>query len=161
MMGVEESRAEVEPQTPSTSNAQEPFWNRRVTHILLDACVLVAVALVCCSNTVQPGDAGEFSTVLLGGGVPHPSGYPWIRMLGPFARALEGLGVTPAQAAAIPCAVAGALGFTVLARVAAVQRAPVLSRLAVYGVAVSPLAVRHLYDAEVWGLHALFCAVSL
>ena len=57
--------------------------------------LLGVVAFIALPRTVQPGDAGEFATVMLRGGVPHPSGYPWMRLLGLPARGSWSLGLPP------------------------------------------------------------------
>ena len=119
---------------------------------------LVVLALASAPHSVQPGDAGEISTVILRGGVAHPPGYPLLRLLGLPARALEAAGVTPARAAALPCALAGAASFALLgAWLVRHARLPLVS-LAVLLCAAAPVCLRHLYDAEVWGLHLLLCS---
>lgn len=123
--------------------------------------LLGALALAAAPRHVQPGDAGELATVMLAGGVPHPSGYPWMRLLGLIARGLWSLGVPPATAAALPCALAGVAAWLVLW--------PVLARLAGRGPATLAVAVLataspvlvHGCDSEVWGPHLLACAIVL
>ena len=44
--------------------------------------LLLGLAALCVPEHVQAGDAGEMATVMLEGGIPHPSGYPWMRALG-------------------------------------------------------------------------------
>ena len=131
------------------------------TPLVLFALAVAAIAAASIPNTVQPGDAGEFSAVMLRGGIPHPSGYPWMRILGGPARALEWLGVPSAAAAAIPCAslaVAGFVGIgSSLTAIAPLSYAVVILSL----IAMSPVFVRHAYDAEVWGPHVFFCALVL
>lgn len=119
---------------------------------------LVALAVWAAPSAVQAGDAGELSTVMLRGGVPHPSGYPWMRALGPIARLLEQLGVAPARAAALPCALCGAAAWVVL--LGPVSRL-VSWKVATWAVAfmgTASIVVLHAFDAEVWGLHLLLCA---
>ena len=126
---------------------------------------MVVVVWCCLPNTVQPGDAGEFSTVMLAGGVPHPSGYPWIRALGWVGTGLMNAGLPPALAAAIPCASFALLGIFLLARLSGGRGTdtpldgPSLLGASLF--ALSPLAVRHLYDAEVWGPHLALCMVAV
>lgn len=110
---------------------------------------------------VQAGDAGEFATVMLAGGVPHPSGYPWMRVLGLPARALAAMGVPPATAAALPCALAGVAAWIVLWPLLArwAGRIPATVAVAVLATA-SPMLV-HCSDSEVWGPHLLACALVL
>ena len=118
---------------------------------------------------IQAGDAGELATIMLRGGVPHPSGYPWMRLLGwVVARPLESLGLPPATAAALPCAMAAVLGWAVLHRVAlrlafatvGHRRPAVAIATIVIGiVALSPMVVVHTADSEVWGPIVLATAV--
>lgn len=129
--------------------------------LLTLAGLLLAIVAWAVPTSVQPGDAGELSTVMLRGGVPHPSGYPWMRMLGLPARALEAIGIAPASAAALPCALAGAAAWLVLH--------PLLCRIGgtVIGTLVAALScsasivVLHANDCEVWGLHLLLSAVVI
>jgi hypothetical protein len=131
--------------------------------------VLGAVAWWAAPSTVQAGDAGEMATVMLRGGVPHPSGYPWMRALGIVARALEALGVPPATAAALPCAWAGVAGFAILHRVALRAATPpgtstglgaaIVATFAVALPALGAPVVQHVVDAEVWGPLVLFTAI--
>lgn len=110
--------------------------------------VVMAVAL---PRRIQPGDAGEFATVMLRGGVPHPSGYPWMRVLGPLARTLEAMGLPPPTAAALPCAALAVVGMVLAQRVAARIAAPWVAAGCVCLIAASPGFVAHAYDSEVWG----------
>lgn len=122
------------------------------------AILLAAVAAWAMPRAIQAGDAGELATVMLRGGIPHPSGYPWMRVLGPVARAFEYLGLSPALAAALPCALAGIGAWLVLHRVATAWGLPVAGALTLAVVATSGVVVAHVNDSEVWGLHLLFCA---
>lgn len=115
------------------------------------AAFALAVALASVPHTVQAGDAGEFSTVLLKGGVAHPSGYPFMRLLGPLARAFAALGVPAAMAAALPCALLGALALLLLTRALAPWTGYGPAALSAMAIGASPLWVGHVYDAEVWG----------
>ncbi len=122
------------------------------------AIFVLAVLVWALPREIQPGDAGEFATVMLRGGIPHPSGYPWMRVLGLPARALWALGVPPATAAALPCALLGAAGLLLLHRVAGHLARPasprgraVIATLSTGLIASAPPMVLHLYDAEVWG----------
>jgi hypothetical protein len=131
--------------------------------------VLGLVAWSSLPTAIQAGDAGEFATVMLRGGVPHPSGYPWMRVLGLVARALESLGVAPATAAALPCSLAGVVGFGVLHRVALRAATPtgettgigsaIVATFAVGLVALGTPVVQHVHDSEVWGPLVLFAAL--
>lgn len=125
------------------------------------AGLLSLAAVLAVPHHVQAGDAGEFATVMLAGGIPHPSGYPWMRMLGPAARALASLGVPPAAAAALPCALAGVAAWIVLWPLLArwSGRGPATVAVAVLATA-SPVVV-HTSDSEVWGPHLLACALVL
>lgn len=102
-------------------------------------------------TSIQAGDAGEMATVMLRGGVPHPSGYPWMRILGGPARVLEHFGVSPVRAAAIPCAVAAILGWSALHRVARRWTSAGAATCAVLLAALSPVVLLHTFDVEVWG----------
>ncbi len=115
------------------------------------AAVLLATMAWALPRHIQPGDAGEFSTVLLRGGVPHPPGYPWMRMLGPFARLGEFAGLPAATAAALPCALLGIGGWLWLGASAArlCPWPPALTATALLG--CSHVVVLHGCDAEVWG----------
>ncbi len=125
------------------------------------AFALAGVAWVSLPSSVQAGDAGEFSTVLLKGGIPHPSGYPFMRMLGAFARIFAALGLAPASAAALPCALLGAAGLW-LAFAALRERAGLwISAFVALALACAPLVVRHVYDAEVWGPLVFFAGAYL
>lgn len=122
--------------------------------------VLAAVTLWALPDHVQAGDAGELATIMLRGGVPHPSGYPWMRILGLVARPLEALGVPPATAAALPCATAGVAGWLVLQRIALhLSRSALAASLVVGLVALGPRVLVHTADSEVWGPLVLATAV--
>lgn len=125
------------------------------------AGLLSLVAVLAAPRAVQAGDAGEFATVMLAGGIPHPSGYPWMRVLGLPARALAALGVPPATAAALPCALAGVAAWIVLWPLLArwSGRGPATVAVAVLATA-SPVLV-HGSDSEVFGPHLLACALLL
>jgi hypothetical protein len=142
-----------------------PGW--RSTALLVAALgVLMAWAL---PRHVQAGDAGEFATIMLRGGIPHPSGYPWMRALGWLgASPLEAIGVPPVTAAALVCATAALTGWAILHRIALrlayaagtdTRAADVTATLVVALIAASPLVVVHTVDAEVWG--PLVLAVAL
>ncbi len=123
------------------------------------AITLALVALWALPRTIQAGDAGELSTVMLRGGIPHPSGYPWMRVLGGLARILLVLPISPAMAAALPCAAAGVAGWTLLVAPLARVTTTVAAVAAIGIVAVSPTVVLHTADAEVWGPLVLAAAV--
>lgn len=121
---------------------------------------LVAVVAWALPRAVQPGDAGEFATILLRGGVPHPPGYPWMRMLGPVAALAHGMGLPAATAAALPCALLGVAGWSWIAHVAArVCSWPIAFGTAAF-VASAHVVVLHVDDAEVWG-PLVFAAAGL
>ena len=105
---------------------------------------------------IQGGDAGEFATVLLRGGVPHPSGYPWMRALRWPAHGLEVLGVSPVIATAVVPATAGVLAWSLLADLLARLHATMLAVGVVLVSGCSSLAVVHVFDCEVWGPQLLF-----
>ncbi|MCA9683563.1 MAG: DUF2723 domain-containing protein [Myxococcales bacterium] len=128
------------------------------------AAILLTLSAWALPRAVQAGDAGEFATVMLTGGVPHPSGYPWMRILGLFSRALWALGLSPAVAAALPPTLAGVAAWVLLQRTTARLLAPwlearqagALSAALVLLAALSPLVVIHVNDSEVWGPNLLF-----
>lgn len=153
-------RAEPSPPSPRGALPARRAWPEQWPRLAL-ALLLLLLAALAIPRHVQAGDAGEFATIMLAGGVPHPSGYPWMRLLGLPARGLAALGVPPAAAAAWPCALAGAAAWLVLW--------PWLARLAGRGPATAAVAVLattspvllHVSDSEVWGLHLLACALLL
>ncbi|MGH1343325.1 MAG: hypothetical protein ACRBN8_17325 [Nannocystales bacterium] len=127
--------------------------------------VLLTIAIWAMPRAIQPGDAGEFATIMLRGGVPHPSGYPWMRLLGLPASALAALGLPPATAAATPCALSGIAGFAVMHRVAlhmlrgaSMRAREVIATVLTLLLASAPPVVLHVFDSEVWG--PLLFAVS-
>ncbi|WP_181198142.1 glycosyltransferase family 39 protein [Enhygromyxa salina] len=112
-------------------------------------------------SAIQAGDAGEFATVMLSGGVPHPSGYPWMRALGLLARGLWALGLPPATAAALPPALCGVAGWLLIHRCCVLLGRPWVGAFAVSLAAASPLAVLHVNDSEVWGPHLMLAGAFL
>lgn len=126
---------------------------------LATAIVLALLAAWAMPRAIQPGDAGEFATVMLRGGVPHPSGYPWMRVLGWLARALWALGVPPALATALPCATLGVAGLTLMQRVtlhlqpesASVRAREAIATTLTLLVGTAPPVLLHAFDCEVWG----------
>lgn len=145
---------------PTEDPRSSPDWRSRL-HLAGLAALLLVLAGLALPDHVQAGDAGEFATVMLEGGVPHPSGYPWMRILGLPARALAALGMSPTRAAAWPCAAAGVAAWLVLWPMLArwAGRGPASAAIAVLATA-SPVLL-HVNDSEVWGLHLLACAVVL
>lgn len=139
----------TDPSTPSRDGL------RSTLAVATSMLLLMAWAI---PRQVQPGDAGEFATVMLRGGIPHPSGYPWMRALGLLARALWSVGVPPSIAAALPCALLGVSGLVLLHRVAlhVLHEAPPRSREVIASVltllvATAPPFSLHVFDSEVWG----------
>ncbi len=139
-----------------TPDAPAPALGMRSTLVVVG--VLLVIAAWALPRAIQPGDGGEFATVMLQGGVPHPSGYPWMRMLGLPARALAAIGLPPASAAALPCALLGIAGFSLMHRVAlhVLREAPTRARAVVATLltlllASAPAVVLHVFDSEVWG----------
>jgi hypothetical protein len=151
-MRVGEPSASVEPQ-PQPRGATER------NYAIALGLVLSIATLWALPRHIQAGDAGELTTVMLAGGVPHPSGYPWMRALGLLSRALFALGLPPATAAALPCAACGVAGWLVLhhvlARVVDVRAATA----AIAMIGLSPVVLLHASDAEVWGPLILFTAL--
>jgi hypothetical protein len=134
----------------------QPEWS-----VIVLAPLLVALALWSVPDAVQAGDAGEFATVMLTGGVPHPSGYPWMRALGLLARGLWGLGVPPATAAALPAALCGVAGWLLVHRICVRLGHAWIGAFVVLLGAASPIAVLHVNDSEVWGPHLFLSALFL
>jgi hypothetical protein len=127
------------------------FWT-----LLVLLVVTLAWAL---PRTVQGGDAAEFSVVMLRGGIAHPSGYPWMRLLSLLAWMPESLGMSPASAAALLPASFGAAAWLLWYRILSRW---VHAALACFWCALAgtcALSVEHLYDAEVWGPHLFFTAL--
>jgi hypothetical protein len=155
-MPVVPSAESPPPSDPGPSHGLRWWWPCVPLAGLLSLLAVLAVP-----RHVQAGDAGEFATIMLAGGVPHPSGYPWMRLLGLPARMLAELGVPPATAAALPCALAGVAAWIVLWPVLArwAGRVPATVAIAVLATA-SPVLV-HGSDSEVWGPHLLACALVL
>ncbi len=143
----------------STDELQRGRGHWPITLALALACL--GLTLWALPRSVQAGDAGEFSTIMLAGGVPHPPGYPWMRMLGPIARFLHGLGVPPASAAALPPALAGVAAWVVLHRVCVGWGQAWTGAFVLLLCAASPLVIVHANDSEVWGVHLLFIAIFL
>ncbi len=141
--------------TPPPADSPTPAERRSTAGVVM---LLLAIAAWALPRAIQAGDAGEFSAVMLGGGVPHPSGYPWMRLLGWPARALFALGLPAATATALPCALLGIAGFGFLHRVAlrcvpptpGRGRAAIASLITLLVASASPI-VLHTMDAEVWG----------
>jgi hypothetical protein len=125
------------------------------------AAALLALMVWSLPRAIQGGDAGEFATIMLTGGVPHPSGYPWMRILGLLARASWALGLPPALAAALPPALCGVGAWLVAHRSCAAIGHTRLGAWLVAVVAASPLVVLHVNDSEVWGPHLLFSALFI
>jgi hypothetical protein len=148
------------PNFSDSTDLSRTVFRGRINALLLFAVIaLCAVAAYALPPTIQAGDAGEFSTVLLGGGVPHPPGYPLMRLLGTVSRLLYKMGFEPSIAAALPNALAAigawivALMFVNWKNTAPLQwmtRALLLLAFSSAG-----LFLGHLYDCEVWGLHLL------
>ncbi len=138
------------------------FRSNATTLGLLGAHVVLAAWLL--PHTIQPGDAGEFATVMLRGGLPHPSGYPWMRMLGAPARVLEALGLAPVRAAAWPCVLLAIAGWAMLQRTLASAAGSTHrpawgpATLTVAWCSTSALFVTHTFDSEVWGPLLFFFA---
>lgn len=129
--------------------------------VILLAPALVALSLWSLPHAVQAGDAGEFATVMLTGGIPHPSGYPWMRLLGLLSRGLWAIGLPPATAAALPPAVCGVAGWLLVHRCTARLGHGWLGAWIVLLCAAAPLSVVHVNDSEVWGPHLLFSSLFL
>ncbi|MCX4245769.1 protein O-mannosyl-transferase family [Paraliomyxa miuraensis] len=147
--------------TPSSERASAIDWGRAQWPWLALALLLLLLAALAIPHHVQAGDAGEFATVMLEGGVPHPSGYPWMRALGGPARLLRALGATPAAAAAWPCALAGVAAWLVLWPLLARLAGRAAATVAVAVLATASPVVLHVNDSEVWGPHLLACALLL
>ncbi|KIG15960.1 hypothetical protein DB30_05014 [Enhygromyxa salina] len=123
-----------------------PEWS-----VVILAPLLVALALWSVPTAIQGGDAAEFATVMLDGGVPHPSGYPWMRVLGLLARGLWAIGLPPATAAALPPALCGVAGWLLIHRGCVLLGRAWIGAFVVLLAASSSLVVLHVNDSEVWG----------
>ncbi|PRP99575.1 DUF2723 domain-containing protein [Enhygromyxa salina] len=141
-MGGDKAQRIDTPIQPDT----RPEWS-----VVLLAPLLVALALWSVPTAIQAGDAGEFATVMLTGGVPHPSGYPWMRALGLVARGLWALGLPPATAAALPPALCGVGGWLLIHRSCVLLGRAWIGAFVVLLAASSSLVVLHVNDSEVWG----------
>jgi hypothetical protein len=139
------------------TNPQAPAWR----WFWVWAAGVLAIALWSLPRHIQAGDAGEFATVMLTGGVPHPSGYPWMRILGVPARGLWTLGISPAIAAALPPALCGVAAWLLSQRSCMAIGRTWIGAFVVMLVAASPLVVIHVNDSEVWGPHLLFSALFI
>lgn len=146
--------------------------SRRLEHgwgwTLALALILGGVMVWALPRQIQAGDAGEFATIMLRGGVPHPSGYPWMRLLGWPARLFEALGMPPATAAALPCGLCGIGGWLVLHRVifnalrpTGHRLTPALVTFVVLWAGLGSTVVLHVNDSEVWGPLILGAALVL
>jgi hypothetical protein len=144
------------PKRASGEVNARPEWS-----VVVLAPLLVAIALWSVPEAIQAGDAGEFATVMLTGGVPHPSGYPLMRLLGLLAQALWALGLPPATAAALPPAACGVGAWLLVHRCCVALGRPWIGAFVVSLAAASPLVVLHVNDSEVWGPHLLLCALFL
>ena len=139
---------------PTRERDDAPDWSTVAL-----APLLVALCLWSLPQTIQAGDAGEFATVMLTGGVPHPSGYPWMRGLGLLARLLWRLGIPPATAAALVPGLCGVGAWLVLHRLCARIGSRWVSAAVIALAAASPLVVTHVNDSEVWGPHLLLSSI--
>lgn len=144
------------PRSDLLTPADPPRWL-----LALVALVLLAIAAFAVPRSVQAGDAGELSTVMLRGGIPHPSGYPWMRVLGPLARAFQATGMPAATAAALPCALCAVAGWLLVLVACARWYGPAPAAFGVLVAATSVPVVLHTLDAEVWGPLVLFCGLVL
>lgn len=133
-----------------------PDWS-----VVVLAPLLVGLCLWSLPQTIQAGDAGEFATVMLRGGVPHPPGYPWMRALGLLARGLWQLGMPPATAAALIPGLCGIGAWLVLHRCCARLGSRWIAATVIAVAAASPLVVTHVNDSEVWGPHLLLSSLFL
>jgi hypothetical protein len=132
----------------------------RVAALVL-AMSLLVVAWWAMPRHIAGGDAGELGTVLLAGGVPHPPGYPWMRMLGPVARAAWACGLPAAMAAALPCTLAAIVGWVWIARTVSRWCPWPIAVACTWLVATAHTVVLHTCDAEVWGPLVLATAALL
>ena len=121
---------------------------------------LLMVYVVTLAPSVMGGDSGELIAAALTGGVPHPPGYPLFAMLARLFNALP-LGHSPAWRVNLLSATCTAAAAAMVC--ATVQR---WTRLAAAGLVSAALfganlvVWRHATSAEVFGLNALFVAVT-
>lgn len=125
-----------------------------IVHAAFVFVTALALYAATSATTVQGGDTGEFATVAVRGGVPHPPGYPLQTILGRVAAAIP-FG-DPFLRVSIVSAVAGAIGVGVLQRVLAriAGRDDVATGTALL-FAVSPLTWRLAGVPEVFALSVL------
>lgn len=121
--------------------------------------LLIVVLAWALPRSVQGGDAAEFSVVMLRGGIAHPSGYPWMRLLSPVASMGQSLGLSPASAAALGPALFGLAAWMLWQRTLTRWVHPAIALFWCALVGSCSLSVEHLYDAEVWGPHMFFVAL--
>jgi hypothetical protein len=127
---------------------------------LVTFVALLALYAVTLAPSVVGGDCGELTASALGGGVPHPPGYPLFAMLARLFAALP-LGHTPAWRVNLLSAVStAAAGGLVCAVVLAWTRknAAALVAAALFG--TSSEAWLHATSAEVFGLNVMFVALA-
>lgn len=109
-----------------------------------------------CARSVLGGDNGEFATVAVFGGVPHPSGYPLFAI---YLRATQWLPGEPAHAAALATAILGAFAVVLVRRAALAWGASAAgATLAASAFAFASLPWTMATHAEVFSLHALLAA---
>lgn len=121
---------------------------------------LLALYVVTLAPSVVGGDCGELTASALGGGVPHPPGYPLFAVLARLFAALP-LGHTPAWRVNLLSAVStAAAGGLVCAVVLAWTRknAAALVAAALFG--TSSEVWLHATSAEVFGLNVMFVALA-
>lgn len=127
----------------------------RWSDVVLFGTVLAVYGLTC-ARTVLGGDNGEFATVAVFGGVPHPSGYPLYAM---YLRAMQWLPGEPAHSAALATAILGAIAVLVVRHAAqwwGASRDAATLAAAAYAFASLPWTMAT--HAEVFSLHALLGA---
>ncbi|MBX7084778.1 MAG: hypothetical protein K1X88_36575, partial [Nannocystaceae bacterium] len=144
----------------STADATARARGEALGFAALVAWLLLTVALAL-PRAIGPGDAGELGTIMLRGGVPHPPGYPWMRLLGLLSRALWAVGVPPMIAAALPCALAAAAGWALLARASRRLCPWPVAYATVALVASAHVVVLHTVECEVFGPLVLAAAVMV
>jgi hypothetical protein len=155
--GKDEASAQVAPSSPEPSKLFERGDWLAPSVAFVSLLVLYVVTL---APSVVGGDCGELTASALGGGVPHPPGYPLFAILARVFAALP-LGHTPAWRVNLLSAVStAAAGGLVCAVVLAWTRkhAAALVAAALFG--TSSQVWLHATSAEVFGLNVMFVALA-
>jgi len=143
------------------SSEQPTLFGRRDGIAPLVAFVsLLALYVVTLAPSMVGGDSGELTASALGGGVPHPPGYPLFAMLARLFAALP-LGHTPAWRVNLLSAVSTAAAGGLLCAVVKVWTRQTAAGLVAAGLfGTSSEVWLHATSAEVFGLNVMFVALA-